>query len=788
MNLRNKILTLAVLLVALLGMTIAFFVKTTLSTILISELRNNGITETMHLAQMSTNDILTDNKLSLQLMINEYVLKQNDIEYIFIKDSKDNIYIHSFNRSFPSGLKNINIINTDETHGIQTINTDKGILLDIAVPISNGQLGVIHAGFSEEHIIKHIENTNKLILLMIVIALSVTCVLAFILSSVITKPIRRLTEVANKIGRGKLDTEIDIESNDEIGELATSFRNMMGDLNDSMTSIDRLNHEITERKRVEDELKLSHQHLLELNEQLDSTANNIKSLMEDVVNSNTFTTRFSNQSLVKCWEIKQCKSRECPSYGNEENMRCWEVAGTFCGGKVQGKFAQKLKDCRKCDVYQSARMYSFEDLGETFNEMIVILEDRQVELNNARMGAEAASIAKSEFLANMSHEIRTPMNAIIGMTDLALDTDLDSEQKDYIETVRQASVDLLELINNILDFSKIEAGKLELSKNDFNIRTVLKDTLKAYILQAQEKGLDLILHVNDAIALNLKGDELRLRQVIINLVGNAVKFTEEGAITINVEFETHRKNEDNHNRQEISLHFSVADTGIGIPKDKMEHIFERFSQADGTSTRKYGGTGLGLTIAKDLVSMMSGNIWTESESGKGSTFHFTALFGVNHNDEHQKNITHHTYFETDQSLKRLHVLLAEDNIINQKVAVSTLKKQGHSVTVANDGEEALEALKNQHFDIVLMDVQMPKMNGIEATQIIRDSKSDKFDPKIPIIALTAHAFSEDKVRFLKAGMNSCITKPFKKQELFQEIERLVSLSVRNDKMVQAIDE
>ncbi len=410
--------------------------------------------------------------------------------------------------------------------------------------------------------------------------------------------------------------------------------------------------------------------------------------------------------------------------------------------------------------------------NQSLNEMILILDEQQSELNDARIRAEAANKSKSEFLANMSHEMRTPMNAIIGMTELALDTDMNTGQRAYVETVRQSSYTLLELINNILDFSKIEAGKLELTESNINIEYVMENIIKIYNVLALDKGLDLIYHTNDDIPLNLKGDELRLRQVITNLLGNAVKFTEKGKIVINVEPEISGDgNEDN--RKEVLLHFSVSDTGIGIPEDKISSIFKRFTQADSSITRKYGGTGLGLTISQKLVKMMGGDMWVESEAVDGSTFHFTAKFGISLNAGEKVVPVEDIVSVTENASKKLHVLLAEDNLLNQKVAVRVLEKEGYTVKVANNGEEVLEILKKQSFDIVLMDVQMPIMDGLATTKRIRESKDNRFDPKIPIIAVTAHAFREDKERCIEAGMNSCITKPFKNQDLVKEIKRIV---------------
>jgi signal transduction histidine kinase/ActR/RegA family two-component response regulator len=398
-----------------------------------------------------------------------------------------------------------------------------------------------------------------------------------------------------------------------------------------------------------------------------------------------------------------------------------------------------------------------------------------------KAAAEAANLAKSEFLANMSHEIRTPMNGVIGMIELALEAQPSGAQSEYLELARSSAESLLTVINDILDFSKIEAGRLELDATDFDLSCLLEQTVGAFARRADEKGVKLTCEVRPETPAVVHADVIRLRQVITNLVGNALKFTASGEVRVQVAGEVQPNNG-------VKLHFTVSDTGIGIPAEKQKMIFAPFSQADASTTRKYGGTGLGLTISSQLVQMMNGRMWVESELGRGSDFHFTAEAGLPSETPRSEPADANSLLDvpglveqSDPTLKAgrsprqefrtepLRVLLAEDNAVNQHLARTLLERRGYTVTVAANGREALAATEREAFDLVLMDVQMPEMDGFEATATLREKEKDTGE-HLPIIAMTAHAMKGDRQRCLDAGMDGYVAKPIKPADFFATIE------------------
>ncbi len=446
-------------------------------------------------------------------------------------------------------------------------------------------------------------------------------------------------------------------------------------------------------------------------------------------------------------------------------------------GVLTAGFNRMLEELQSRDVRLLAHQQTLETAVE---ERTAELRALNVDMAGARDRAMDASRAKSEFLANMSHEIRTPMNGIIGMTTLALTSaDLDAETRDYLETVQTSADALLTLLNDILDFSKIESRRLEFESVPFDPRDMVEHAVKPLKHRARAKALELTVTIDPAVPSAVMGDPGRIQQVLGNLLGNAIKFTPAGSVRVDMR-------EDSRADGCTMLHLTVADTGIGVPADKQTSIFEAFSQADGSITRRFGGTGLGLTISASLVRLMGGKIWLESAESQGTTFHVTLPLALAQHaaatsdaplplpqvpaPTRSETRTPEVAAASAAVASPRKVLLAEDNVVNQRVAIGLLERRGHRVTLATNGREAVDAVRRDRFDVVLMDLQMPEMGGLEATAAIREHESHA-GGHVHIVAMTAHAMRGDRERCLASGMDAYLSKPIDKTTLYFEVEQ-----------------
>ncbi len=507
-----------------------------------------------------------------------------------------------------------------------------------------------------------------------------------------------------------------------------------------------------------------------------------QSLSAIVIMDSEFRVEFVNPAFTRTsgFSAEEVIGKNAFSFHADlhENDFLTNIQATLSAGNPwQGEMRNRKKDGTV--FWEYATISPIKNESGQLSGYVAIKEDisqrkeAEQQLVKMQKEAQAANRAKSLFLANMSHDIRTPMNGIIGMVRLALETELTRKQEQYLRHIQTSADGLLGLLNDILDFSRIEAGQLTLEQHDFKLPAMLDNILSMMTFAAQEKGIELILQNNDPdLPVHVRGDELRLRQILINLVGNSIKFVEQGHVIVGVE---------SPDRQEkgITLHFMVEDTGIGIPEHLQEKIFSSFNQADSSITRKFGGTGLGLAISKQLVKMMGGRIWLESEVDKGTTFHFTVTLDRGRSPKVRAA-------ETEQALQmsQMKILLVDDNVLNRKIARHILDKDRHRVVMADNGMEALEHLLTDEFDLILMDIQMPIMDGLTACMIIRtgengeDLKQFDLPPELaeklcrclrgrytPIVAMTANAMDDDRRKCMAAGMDDYLTKPFVPEQM-----------------------
>ena len=822
----------------------------------------------------------------------------------------------------------VNTVAALQAEGEGTEFTDEALTVRRNIRLGDERIGTIAIVYELSGFHAKMRQYAGITAIVLVFSVLSTMVISGRLLKPITKPLLELAGIAGQISASEDYTVRAVaRTKDEVGNLVHSFNQMLerieerdSALKEAKDELERrveertaeLQREVNERELAQEKLQASLKDLKDLQFALDqhcivmrTDAQGTISYVNDALCK---VTGYQREELLgeSYWKLRS------KDHSQEFYAELWKLVRS--GQTWKGEIKNVAKD--GSDFWSDATIVPFCNASGTPVQLIAIrtnitnLKRTQEELLSAKITAEQASRAKSEFLANMSHEIRTPLNGIMGMTDLALDTTLSHEQREYLETVKTSSDALLTVINDILDFSKIEAGKMELEEAEFDLRETVESTLKTLAVRANEKKLELLCDVAAGVPDLVRGDAVRLRQVILNLTGNAIKFTDHGEVMVKVE-----KAEEPANAEgDLALHFTVSDTGVGILPSKLEMIFDPFSQADTSTTRKYGGTGLGLTISARLVRMMGGRIWVESEMGVGSKFQFTVHVAACEGKPHRKNcqglperlrglrvlvvddnVTNRrilsamlsnwcmkplcaesgeqalalldaaaeggeTYplivtdahmpemdgFDLIERIRQrpyggtptivmltsaggrgdtercenlnvaayllkpirqaelksailrvmeergqpkailpepvtskkepgakgepLRILVAEDNAVNQRLIVRMLEKRGHQVTVAMNGREAASAAEQGKFDLVLMDVQMPEMDGFEATATIRAREKGSGE-HLTIIALTAHAMKGDREKCLDKGMDDYLTKPLQPKELDELLTR-----------------
>jgi PAS domain S-box-containing protein len=794
LSLRKKFILGTVCLIILVGTALGQLVKHELQSRFTDEVLKRGLSVARYIAEAAEIPLITENRFSLELLVSDYRKLDKDIEYIYIVAPDNALLTHTFGSDVP--LQTISEALKESTSKGSTVilNTKAGRVYDISTPVQGGALGSVHIGLYESLIDKNVDGVLMRMFPYVLAILIVGIVAAILFASAITRPIALLTDAVLRLGKGELNETITITSHDEIGHLATVFNSMTDKLRTTTVSREYMEKLINSMNDVlivispdgvvqsvnraycelfgEQSETVVGRHLTEFDE-LDAPVC-LSAAFETALNYGpvhgieSTCHSASGESIPMLYSLAVMKDEELQPQAvicaaqNISNLKRTQQA-------LQQKQGELEEVNRNLEEIVASRTAELAIGNEGLRAEVAERQKKTEELRAARDLAESANRAKSEFLANMSHEMRTPLNSIIGGTDFLEATPLNDEQQRCITMVRHAGDSLLVLINDLIDLSRIEAGQLAIINRPFSLRQTLERVIEMVGHAAATKKLNLTLACSDSMPDMVLGDQIRIQQVLVNLVTNSIKFTESGgAVTITVAALA-------RDSEQVSVTFTISDTGIGIDQSKLELIFDSFSQADSSITRRFGGSGLGLAISKKLVEVMGGTIEVSSTPGLGSSFSFAVPFTKATPEQGQTTSkvsdTPATIPVLPESASSRRVLLVDDSLENRQLMLLLLQSLKLELYEACNGQEALDLFTANTYDLVLMDIQMPVMDGYTATRMMRHHESMTGQKKTPIVALTAHAYESDIQKCLEAGCDDHIAKPFKKRTLLECLTR-----------------
>jgi PAS domain S-box-containing protein len=735
----GKTLLLLVCLFGIMTAALALLAAWILDHNLTAEYRSKGTAIAQSIAKQADEVLLFRDAATLQSMIDDY-LNTEGVSYVYVKDFDGEIVAHTFAPEVPAAVRQL-----PDTKDIRSVTLPGGEAIDIAAPIIEGGGGVVHVGMDRNLIQNSIRAAVEKLLALMAALFVVSVLAAYLMVSLIARPLHRLTNYAQGVASGAIPLEANGKGQlpaenrrDEVGQLSHAFRHMVGEIAAREQRV----------RQAEEAVRRSEAHYRSLIEN--------SSELIAVLNRQGYVS-YASPSLRKVlgYEVNSILDKPLKESVHLDDQVTFEMALNKAASTPRGQATIEYR--------RQAADGSWRILEGTFTNLLddpavggIVINARDLtervraqELQREKEAAEAANQAKSTFLACMSHEIRTPMNAVIGMSGLLLDTSLTDEQRDFVQIIRNSGDSLLTIINDILDFSKIEAGQLELERVPLDLRECVESALELLQVRAHDKGLDLACLIEPHVPPGILGDVTRLRQILINLVGNALKFTDKGEVVVSVSAKPAEQ------PRHLDIHFAVRDTGIGIPKDRMGRLFRSFSQVDVSTARKYGGTGLGLAISKRLCEMMGGTMWVESEHHKGSTFHFTMVTeeaGVPAKPAAAVHVPH---------LAGKRVLVVDDNATNRQIVRLQAQSWAMLVDEAASAADALAKLgRGERYDLAILDIQMPEMDGIALAQEIRKRGIDR----LPLVALSSLGRREASSEEL--GFAAFLTKPIKQSQLY----------------------